>query len=204
MIAQPGAREIFKINNGWQFAKEIKEDNSLQWQKITIPHTWNVEDVMDDTPGYYRGVGLYKRNIKIDKKFRGKQLYLFFEAANQTTEVYINGKKAGEHIGGYSGFYIPLTTLLDIDGENEILVKVDNSYDQNIAPLSADFTFYGGIYRDVFLVVVEPVHFSLNDHAGDAVYISTPSVNNSSAIVNIKAIVSNDDKNKKDVNIRSV
>jgi len=204
MIAQPGSRKIFKIKDGWHFAKEIKEDNSLQWEKVTIPHTWNVEDVMDDTPGYYRGVGLYKRSLKIDKKFPGKQLYLFFEAANQTTQVYINGKKAGEHIGGYSGFYIPITTLLDIEGENEILVKVDNSYDQNIAPLSADFTFYGGIYRDVFLVAVEPVHFSLNDHAGDGVYISTPSVNNSSAIVNIKAIVSNDDKNKKEISIRSV
>ena len=127
MIAQPGSRKILKINDGWSFTKEIKKDNPLQWQKVTIPHTWNVEDVMDDTPGYYRGVGLYKRKLTIDKNFRGKQLYLFFEAANQTTEVYINGKKAGEHIGGYSGFYIPITTLLNIDGENEIQVKVDNS-----------------------------------------------------------------------------
>ncbi|HET6994912.1 MAG TPA: glycoside hydrolase family 2 TIM barrel-domain containing protein, partial [Chitinophagaceae bacterium] len=201
---QPNSRTVVKINEGWSFSKEMHDGHGEQWQPVTIPHTWNLQDVMDDIPGYYRGVGVYKRKLFIDKKLQGKQLYLFFEGVNQVAEVYINGKKAGKHIGGYSGFYVPVTALIRASEENEIIVKADNSFDRNIAPLSADFTFYGGIYRDVFLVAVDPVHFSMNENGSNAVYISTPSVNKTSAQVHVKTILSNEAKTPKQIGIRSI
>jgi beta-galactosidase len=202
-VAQTHSRIVVKINEGWIFSKEIKGGNPVQWQPITIPHTWNLQDVVDDIPGYYRGVGVYKRKLFVDKKLQGKQLYLFFEGVNQVAEIYINGKKAGNHIGGYSGFYVPVTALIMAGEENEIVVRSDNSFDRNIAPLSADFTFYGGIYRDVFLVAVEPLHFSMNENGSNAVYISTPSVTKTSAKVHIKAIVSNEGKTTRKIRIWS-
>jgi beta-galactosidase len=162
--AQAQSRIVVKINEGWFFSKKTQGGNQLQWQAVTIPHTWNLQDVMDDTPGYYRGVGVYKRKLFVDKKLQGKQVYLFFEGVNQVAEVYINGKKAGSHTGGYSGFYVPVTALIRAGEENEIIIRADNSFDRNIAPLSADFTFYGGIYRDVFLIAVEPLHFSMKEN----------------------------------------
>ena len=119
---------------------------------VKLPHTWNADDVMDDVQGYYRGVGWYRKEIKLGKEFSGKKLYLYFEGANQETEVFINGKKAGSHTGGYTGFIIPVRNCCA--GRNEVLVKVDNSFNRHIPPLSADFTFYGGIYRDAYLIAV--------------------------------------------------
>jgi beta-galactosidase len=161
------------------------------WETVTLPHTWNAGDVMDDNAGYYRGIAWYKRKLVIPRKLIGKQLFLHFEGANQVAEVFVNGKKAGEHIGGYSAFVIPISSLVDVTRDNEIMVKVDNSHDQDIAPLSADFTFYGGIYRDVWLVSVDAVHFSFNEE-GDGIYITTPLVDAKSATVQVSAGIDND------------
>lgn len=181
-------REISKINESWKF---VKGDTSRQnWQTVHLPHTWNVNDVLDDEPGYYRGTGWYKKNFTISKNCKDKEISVFFEGANQQTEVFINGKKAGEHIGGYTAFSVPITKYIHFNGRNELLVKVDNSYNENIAPLSADFTFYGGIYRDVYLVATNRIHFATSDKGSNGVYISTPHVSKENASVHIRSIVS--------------
>ncbi|HUC82443.1 MAG TPA: glycoside hydrolase family 2 TIM barrel-domain containing protein, partial [Flavisolibacter sp.] len=186
--AQPTSPRIVRnYNHGWQFAKgDTKTGN---WQAVTLPHTWNVADVIDDEPGYYRGAGWYKKTIVVDEELRSKQLSLYFEGANQVTEVFVNGKKASHHIGGYTGFTVPITSLLK-KGQNELLVKVDNSHNTNIPPLTADFTFYGGIYRDVFLVATNALHFDQGD-GSNGVFITTPSVNKEVAKVAMKAVVFN-------------
>lgn len=189
-FAQP-ERMITCINENWQFTKDNPAGQAAKWQTVNLPHTWNIADVMDDVPGYYRGAAWYKKNLAIDRKLEGKQLFLFFEAANQVAEVFINGKKAGEHTGGYTAFYIPVTGLVNFDKENEILVKADNSHNPSIPPLSADFTFYGGIYRDVWLVALDPIHFSCNDYGNKGVLISTPSVDQRQATIHIKATITN-------------
>ncbi len=204
LVAQPAARTVISINNNWQFTKENKTQQQLKWEAVHLPHTWNADDVMDDVPGYYRAVGLYKRTLRIDKKLKGKQLYLLFEGANQVAEVFINGKKAGEHTGGYSAFSVCITDLVNFEKENELLVKVDNSFNQDIPPLSADFTFYGGIYRDVWLHAVDAVHFSMDDHAGNGVYINTPSVSAKNATVLVKTSISNTEPVSKKVRIQTV
>lgn len=182
-------RVVINMNAGWQFAKGDKTDNA-SWQNVNLPHTWNVSDVMDDEPGYYRGIGWYKKQLIINKELTGKELSIYFEGANQVTEVFINGKQAGNHTGGYTGFSVAATNFLRA-GNNELLVKVDNSHNENIPPLTADFTFYGGIYRDVYLVAANKIHFSTQDNGSNGVYISTPEVSNKTATVNIKSIVSN-------------
>jgi beta-galactosidase len=191
------------LNKNWQFIKSDVNASRSKWKTVHIPHTWNVADVTDDSPGYYRGVGWYKKQLFIGKELSNKELILHFEGANQETEVYINGKKAGEHIGGYTGFKIPITKYVNANSANEILVKVDNKHNVNIPPLTADFTFYGGIYRDVFLEISDKVHFS-NAFGADGVFITTPSVSKENAIINLKAFVQNESVNDASVFVTTV
>lgn len=188
LAAQSTGRIITNINRDWQFEKA---NETGKWKSVNLPHTWNVDDVMDDIPGYYRGIGIYKRKLKISKNQEGKQLFLYFEGANQVAEVFINGKKAGDHTGGYTGFYIPITDLINTTGDNELMVKVDNSYNKNIAPLSADFTFYGGIYRDVWLVAVDPIHFSFDSFGSIGLAVTTPVVSRTTASIKINGSITN-------------
>ena len=201
-------RVVLPLNDDWQFTKDnyvvnAGDNKTIKWQQVTLPHTWNIDDVMDDVPGYYRGVAWYRKKLPVDKTLRGKELYLFFEGVNQEAIVFINGKKAGDHSGGYTAFTIEVTSFIDWDKENELLVKVDNSYNQDIPPLSADFTFYGGIYRNVSLIAVDPVHFSFDDHGSKAVFISTPIVNNKMATVTIRCAVSNKNAESKKIRINT-
>ncbi|HSC38314.1 MAG TPA: hypothetical protein VLD19_10595, partial [Chitinophagaceae bacterium] len=193
-------RSIQSINSNWQFHKgEIKQglpsgDPSTGWEAISLPHTWNRADVTDDEPGYYRGTGWYLKTLYIDPSLKGKDVYLYFEGANQVTEVFVNGKKAGEHTGGYTAFSFPIGSLLqfgDSSTPNQLLVKVNNAYSDDIPPLSADFTFYGGIYRDVYLVAASPVHFDMDNNASGGVFITTPFVSNAYATVELKGAVTN-------------
>nr|WP_294904513.1 glycoside hydrolase family 2 TIM barrel-domain containing protein [uncultured Lacibacter sp.] len=203
LYAQPGAGTTVNLNKNWLFTKETKT-TTVTWEPVQLPHTWNTDDVMDDVPGYYRGAGLYKRKLFVDKKRKGKQIYLLFEGANQVTEVFINGKKAGEHTGGYSAFSVAITEFVEYGKENELVVKVDNSFNQDIPPLSADFTFYGGIYRDVWMKVVDAVHFSMNDHATAGIYISTPIVNAKLAEVHVRSLLANESKTERRIRIKTI
>jgi beta-galactosidase len=180
------------INSNWFFFKgdtaaKTAENN---WVQVSIPHTWNVKDVMDDEPGYYRGDGWYKKTIYIPANWKEKDIYLFCEGANQVTEVIVNGKFVGKHTGGYSAFSFPISSYLNYAGEgnqaNELLIKVNNNHDEDITPLLADFTFFGGIYRDVYLRAMNKTHFDADNYASSGVFITTPVVTNTSATVNVK------------------
>lgn len=197
--SQPDTR--ISINSNWEFHKgDIagypgSATTQPQWQPVTLPHSWNTTDVADDEPGYYRGISWYKKTLYLPASNKDKQLYLYFEGANQTAEVYINGRLAGKHAGGYTAFnfliqpYLKLTT--DSLTQNEILVKVDNSLNESIPPLTADFTFFGGIYRDVYLVTANQIHFSLDEYASPGIKIKTPAVSAASATIAISGKISN-------------
>lgn len=209
LCAQNDVRTVTSINNNWEFARDPYNNGlslpgkTLKWEPVNIPHTWNTEDVMDDEPGYYRGTGWYKKKIQVPSSMAAKSCFLYFEGANQVAELYINGKKAGEHIGGYSGFYIPVSSLLIAGKENEILIKVDNRYDPSIPPLTADFTFYGGIYRDLWMVAVDRIHFSFNDFSSRGIYITTPVVAPQKSTVQVRMLLANDGSLSKKLNIRT-
>ena len=205
----------YSINEIWKYQKgeistPVAQIVDSTWQTVSLPHTWNADDVMDDVKGYYRGVGWYTRKISFPSALQGKKVYLHFEGANQVTEVFINGTSIGKHTGGYSAFRFEITNAINLGKQNTISVKVDNSHNPDIAPLSADFTFYGGIYRDVYVIATNPVHFDMSTHASKGVLIQTPSVttdkadvrvfgkiyNESNALKKIKVISSIKDANK--------
>lgn len=192
------------INSNWLFYKgdTTKKAKDEKWAMVSIPHTWNAYDVNDEEAGYYRGEGWYKKTIYVPSNWKEKDVYLFFEGVGQVAEIYINGSKVGIHRGSYNAFSFGVSQYLsfapDKNMPNEILVKVDNRHNENIPPLSGDYSFFGGIYRDVYLKAINKVHFDADNYASSGVFITTPSVNSNNATVQIKgAFVNNSQNNRK-------
>lgn len=187
----------YSINENWQFVRQdvsiekLSGCDDLLWQTVNLPHTWNKVDVMDDVPGYYRDIAWYRRAIDVPAHFEGKQITILFEGANQEVELFVNGQSAGTHVGGYTRFSFDITRLLQVGKKNLFAVKVNNRYNELIPPLTADFTFFGGIYRDVFFIVTEKQHVSTTHYASDGVYISTPLVNEKTAKLEVKTMLNN-------------
>lgn len=191
------------INSNWEFVlndtllfSEIK--NLENWQTINLPHTWNDEDIMDDVEGYKRGIGWYRKDMYLESNGQNN-IFLKFEGANAITEIFVNGAKAGSHEGGYTAFVIDITEFVSFEKKNKILIKVDNRHNPDVTPLSADFNFYGGIYRDVWLVRKKDIHFDLLDKSTKGVYASTPKVSNEMATLNVKANITNSQKQKQEL-----
>lgn len=129
-ITGASTRNEFTLNNNWKFIKG--NDVALlerQGELVNIPHTWNVEDVIDDTPGYYRGMGLYKKEIRIPADWKEKEVYLYFEGAAQVTELFVNGISTGKHIGSYTAFSFHLNKYLSsVDGNKGNGYRQGRSY----------------------------------------------------------------------------
>ncbi len=189
IYAQKVSPQKISINEDWQFSKT---QNAEKWESINLPHTWNAKDVIDEDPGYYRGKGYYRKVIKTPADLSGKKIYLQFEGANTNTQVFLNKKFVGKHLGGYTAFCFDITSFLNQTGKNELVVEVDNSVDLNNLPISADFTFYGGIYRDVYLITKNEVHFDLSNYGSSGVFIKTPSVSAKQGNVEITGKIKND------------
>lgn len=187
-------RIVYTINEAWEFSKEAlsPDDAEQEWTVVDIPHTWNAEDAVDDEPGMYRGGAWYRKTVRIPEEFSGKRAVIYFEGANQEASVYVNGTLAGTHKGGYTRFCFDITPMLKFGEANSLAVNVSNAYNHDIPPLSADFTFFGGIYRDVYLKFVSPVHVATDDYASSGVYIRTPEVSSDNAVVSVTALLSND------------
>lgn len=177
----------FTINEAWSFHTEENGGSEI----ISFPHTWNDRDALDERPGFFRGTGVYTRTTHIAEAYKNKSVYICFEGANQVTDVYINRQHAGQHKGGYTRFSFDITPFLKFGENNEISIRVNNAHDVSIPPLSADFTFFGGIYRDVYLDVKEKVHISPQDLASSGVYIRTPKVSRVSADTEIETVLNN-------------
>ena len=214
-ISAFGQKRIIQgINTNWHFFKGAiqgfpkQESSALRWESVSLPHTWNTTDVLDDEKGYYRGMAWYTKNLYIPANWKEKEVFLHFEGSSQVTEVYVNGQLAGVHTGGYTAFTIPLSRYLKFNGpgmqENVLQIKVDNSHNENIPPLSGDFTFFGGIYRDVYLIATNKVHIAVDDHGSEGIFISTPSVSPLSASVQVKGQISNQSSYVRNLIIRSV
>jgi beta-galactosidase len=199
-------REKKSINSGWQFILNDAADiSSTQkpnqyWQKINLPHTWNAVDILDDTVGYHQGIGWYRKELTLTKEYSNKHLELFFEGACNKTSVYINGRIAGEHEGGFTGFKINLDGHVSFDKLNEILVKVDNGkyLQEKIPPFSGDFNLMGGIYRDAWLTVSNKIHFD-GTFGSSGIFFSIDDINEKKASFKI-AFRLNDYQNAENLN----
>ena len=208
--AQAQQRVVYTINDGWKFTKgspfeaQLTGCDDSSWETVNIPHTWNDKDADDETPGFYRGPVWYRKQLFIDKSQEGRQAVIYFEGANQEVRFYLNGQFVGEHKGGYTRFCFDITSHLRYGQENLFAIYVNNVYNPNIPPLSADFTFFGGIYRDVYLQFMNPVHISKNDYASSGVYIRTPEVNNSAASVEITTLLTNDMPQATEIRVENI
>ena len=208
--AQAQQRVVYTINDGWKFTKgspfeaQLTGCDDSSWETVNIPHTWNDKDADDETPGFYRGPVWYRKQLFIDKSQEGRQAVIYFEGANQEVRFYLNGQFVGEHKGGYTRFCFDITPHLRYGQENLFAIYVNNVYNPNIPPLSADFTFFGGIYRDVYLQFMNPVHIATNDYASSGVYIRTPEVNNSAASVEITTLLTNDMSQPTEIRVENI
>ena len=179
------------INAAWRFTKDAAlvtpehlPLSSDGWEAVDLPHTWNGVDGQDGGNDYHRGTCCYTKALSRSELPEGEQLYLEFEAANASADVYVNGHHAGHHDGGYSLFRVEITPF--VADENTIVVAVDNSVNDRVYPQNADFTFYGGLYRDVYLIGVPARHFELLENGTPGLRI-TPTVQGENAEVEVIA-----------------
>ena len=181
------------INTGWQFTKDVipvQEGTSVlsqgSWENVDLPHTWNGEDGQDGGNDYHRGTCLYAKKITRAELGNAPVVYLEFEGANSSATLYVNGKEACHHDGGYSTWRVNVTDLLA--DENEVVVAVDNAANEHVYPQMADFTFYGGLYRSVNVIGVSETRFDLDYYGGPAIMV-TPKVEGQNASVEVQVFV---------------
>ncbi|SDA38870.1 beta-galactosidase [Butyrivibrio sp. INlla18] len=173
-------RRVIDFNMDWQFHKgDISPEDikNAKWDEIKIPHTWNNLDGQDGGNDYYQGKSWYRKNLGKELIPSGfdKDVYIRFGAASKRAEVYLNGEMVGCHDGGFASFTIRLTDKLTYVND-EILVMVDNSRDLPIYPMQADFTFFGGLYREISLICFDTTkHFRVDEYGVDSLFV-TPKV----------------------------
>ena len=186
-------KNVKNVNSNWRFIqKNVEEADVLleKGKKVNVPHTWNNLDGQDGGGDYYRGTCWYYKKLgKITKK-ENDVVYLEFKGVNSICDVYFNGKLVGHHEGGFSTFRCKVDEF--INDENIVKVRVDNSANDRVYPQWADFTFFGGIYRDVNLIVADNTHFDLDYYGSQGVKV-TPRLKNKKWMVEANAYVTNID-----------
>ncbi len=204
---------VKELSEGWKFGGKgedalPKDSPDELWETVNLPHTWNAEDAADGDGHYERTTYWYQKTVDLDAPMDEKRYFLEFLGVNQQADLYVNGthiKLCGSdlytHSGGYTAFRYDITDAVR-DGENQLAVRVNNSYNEEIAPISADFNMYGGIYRRVYLITANSLHFDLADHGSSGLYLTTPHVRSKSrpddlGTLNIRANMINDSKTDK-------
>ena len=180
-------RRIEKLMQGWSFT-----GRDGMRQAISLPHTWNGKDGQDGGNDYYRGTCIYDNTFaKPEFDEKTERVYLQFHGVNASAKVILNEREVKEHHGGYSTFRVDVTDELEV--ENQIRVEVDNRANDHVYPQKADFTFYGGIYRDVEFLIVNKEHFDLDYYGGPGIRYTTE-VHGKDADVNVTAFINKDAK----------
>lgn len=204
------ARQKIALLNDWFFYLDDTTDGFYSvpptkeaWEEISIPHSLkltstNLNGSTDDDYQltFHRAIGWYKRSLSVEAK-PGQKIFLEFEGAHQVTRLWVNGTYVGEHaVGGYTPFHFDITAYAHLDGKpNELVLSVDNRRNPNIPPEGDryDYVKWGGLYRDVYLVLTDPLHISFpweDTYAG--VYITTPTVEREDATISIRTHVKNE------------
>ena len=185
-------RNVKVINGGWLFTKDAKSAPATlpaDWTALDLPYTWNGKDGQDGGNDYYRGTCYFAKEIQAQDMPEGEVKYLQFDGVNSSCVVYWNNKEITKHDGGYSTFRVEIK---DIKDTNLLVVAVDNSANDRVYPQNADFTFYGGIYRDVSIIAVPKNHFDL-DYYGSPSIMVTPEIKGVDAEIEIKTFFKNED-----------
>lgn len=169
-------RNIINLNKDWKFIqKDVGLPNSLptDWTSVDLPHTWNAVDGHDGNGSFDRGTYWYAKTFATPKQaFGGNRVFVEILAAGQQATVYVNGTEVVYHEGGYSTFRADVTDLCKEDGENLLVVACSNERKESVYPQSADFTFYGGLYRGVNIISVPDAHFDLEYYGGPGIQVT--------------------------------
>ncbi len=184
-------RKIISLNRKWSFRKGVSEVPATvpaDWDFVNIPHCWNAIDGQDGGNDYYRGTCCYYKEIDMEEIPTADKYFLEIKGANSSATVYMNGNKLASHDGGYSTWRVDITE--ELAKGNKLAITVDNSANETVYPQMADFTFYGGLYRDVNIIAVNESHFQLDYYGGRGIAI-TPKVVGSDAQVTFESFVTN-------------
>lgn len=197
MFAQ---RQDILLNNDWnfRFSHQVQKGTEV---RVDLPHTWNAQDALSGKIDYKRGIGNYEKNLFIRPEWKGKRLFIRFEGVNNIADVFINRRHIGEHRGGYGAFIFEITGKVEYGKENSILVRVNNGEQLDIMPLVGDFNFYGGIYRDVHLLITDETCISPLDYASSGVRLIQDSVSHRYAKVRAIVDLSNGSSGNQEVEL---
>jgi len=184
-------RQIISLNRKWAFTKEALQNpaqlpETLYW--VNVPHSWNAIDGQDGEGDYYRGTCWYVKELNREDIPEAQRYYVEVRGANSSADLYVGGEKLAHHDGGYSTWRVDVTEALK--NSNVLAIAVDNSPNDRIYPQVADFTFYGGLYRDVNLICVNESHFDL-DYLGTPGLAVTPAVDGKNANIKTEVWVTN-------------
>ena len=182
-------REVLSLNAKWAFTKnatEIPSEINNKWDFVNLPHCWNAIDGQDGGNDYYRGTCYYAKELDKMELPKSDLYYLEIRGANSSADVYVNGKHLAHHDGGYSTWRVNITE--ELTDKTLLVITVDNSPNEFVYPQTADFTFYGGLYRDVNLVCVNESHFDL-DYFGGTGLVITPQIECSDATIHVDTYV---------------
>ena len=185
-------RNILSLNYMWSFSKAataVPTEIDNKWDFVNLPHSWNAIDGQDGGNDYFRGTAYYAKKLPKEDLPAGEKYYLELCGANSSADVYVNGKHLAHHDGGYSTWRVDVTEELT-QIENMIVVAVDNAPNDYVYPQMADFTFYGGLYRNVNLIAVPASHFDLEYYGTPGIKV-TPVMNGNDANVEVEVFITN-------------
>ena len=193
-------RQDILLNNDWnfRFSHQVQKGTEV---RVDLPHTWNAQDALSGKIDYKRGIGNYEKNLFIRSEWKGKRLFIRFEGVNNIADVFINRRHIGEHRGGYGAFIFEITGKVEYGKENSILVRVNNGEQLDIMPLVGDFNFYGGIYRDVHLLITDETCISPLNYASPGVRLIQDSVSHKYAKVRAVVDLSNGGSSNREVEL---
>ena len=190
-------RQIYNFNTKWGFSKEAVEAPTTmpeRWNWVNLPHTWNNIDGQDGGNDLYRGTAFYAKELEKMDLPKADRYFLEIQGANSSAILYVNGKKLANHDGGYSTWRVDITDVLE--DKNLFVFEVDNSPNDRVYPQNADFTFYGGLYRNVNIIAVNESHFDLEYYGAPGIKV-TPEVVGENAKVEVEVFVKNVKENQK-------
>jgi len=184
-------RTITNINRKWAFTKqttEIPASIDTKWDFVSLPHTWNALDGQDGGNDYWRGTAIYAKELDKEDLPEAQRYYIEINGANSSADLYVNGKKYAHHDGGYSTWRCDITE--QIAQKTMLVLAVDNAPNDTVYPQMADFTFYGGLYRDINIIGVTDSHFDLDYFGGSGIKV-TPVVDGANANVEVEVFLTN-------------
>ena len=173
-VAESAAREVYRLNDDWTFY--FRSENSADdARNITLPHTWNL-DALAGNSEYQRTTGNYMRRLYIPADWASKRLFLRFDGVQTVADVFVNGYHVGEHRGGFTAFTFEITGRVKFGAENRLLVVGSNTFQNDVLPTSTEQNVYGGIYRDVDLILTDRVAVSPTVWGTDGLFVEQVSV----------------------------